>query len=253
MKILKTENDLNDLDTDLAFVPTMGALHAGHLELVRIAKATNKKVVVSIFVNPTQFGKNEDLDKYPRTLDDDKQKLKSLDVDYLFLPDQALIYPQGLAITHYANDNLAHCLCGLQRPGHFDGVCTVVYKLFSLLKPQIAVFGEKDYQQLMIIKDLVKHEKLNIEIVQAPVVREDSGLAMSSRNQYLTDLQKQDAALLYENLAKIKNQELTIEDAKVFLTTKGFQIEYLEQRWQRLFLAAKLGTVRLIDNIACNS
>ena len=253
MKILKTENDLNDLDTDLAFVPTMGALHAGHLELVRIAKATNKKVVVSIFVNPTQFGKNEDLDKYPRTLDDDKQKLKSLDVDYLFLPDQALIYPQGLVITHYANDNLAHCLCGLQRPGHFDGVCTVVYKLFSLLKPQIAVFGEKDYQQLIIIKDLVKQEKLNIEIVQAPVVREDSGLAMSSRNQYLTDLQKQDAALLYENLAKIKNQELTIEDAKVFLTTKGFQIEYLEQRWKRLFLAAKLGTVRLIDNIACNS
>lgn len=253
MKILKKENDLIDLEADLAFVPTMGALHAGHLELVEIAKATNKKVVVSIFVNPTQFGKNEDLDKYPRTLDDDKQKLKNLDVDYLFLPDQNLIYPQGLSITHFANDNLTHCLCGLQRPGHFDGVCTVVYKLFSLLKPQIAVFGEKDYQQLMIIKDLVKQENLNIEIIQAPIVRENSGLAMSSRNQYLTDLQKQDAALLYENLLKIKNQDLTIEEAKVFLTTKGFEIEYLETRWNRLFIAAKLGTVRLIDNIAWNS
>jgi len=228
----------------------MGALHAGHSSLIEIAREYSKKLVVSIFVNPTQFGPSEDLENYPRPIEDDISKLKKLDVDYLFLPEQELIYPDGLEVTHYADKDLANALCGLNRPGHFDGVCTVVYKLFDLVKPKYAVFGEKDFQQLKIIQDLVVRENLDIEIISAPILREEDGLAMSSRNLYLDPDERQKAAKLNQVLKAIVENRKSIDEAKKEILELGFELDYLEEKWGRVFLAAKLGQTRLIDNMA---
>jgi pantoate--beta-alanine ligase len=252
VKILKTQQDLEflkDID-DLAFVPTMGALHDGHLALVKAAQEKASKVVVSIFVNPTQFGPKEDLDQYPRPIEEDIAKLEKLAVDFLFLPGLELIYPDGEKITHKADKGLSNALCALSRPGHFDGVVTVVYKLFDLIKPQCAVFGEKDFQQLLIIEAMVKKENLNIEIIRAPIYREADGLAMSSRNQYLSKDQRELAPLLYNGLLRLQKSEISSEDLKKELETKSFQVDYVEKLWRRLFIAAKIGSTRLIDNIA---
>ncbi len=251
MKILKTKADLKLISREktLSLIPTMGALHEGHLSLVNLAQTSADQVIVSIFVNPTQFGPNEDLEKYPRSIEEDIKKLEALNIDYLFLPSEAVLYPNGRVLTHYANKELSNALCGLNRPGHFDGVSTVVYKLFDLIKPDSAIFGEKDYQQLLIIKDMVENESLDIEIIGAPILREKDGLAMSSRNVYLSIEDREKVAELNKCLGAIVNNQESVEKVKVYLSSLGFELDYLEKLWGRVFIAVKIGSSRLIDNL----
>lgn len=259
----------------IAFVPTMGNLHEGHISLVKKAQTLADKVVVSIFVNPLQFDDKQDLAKYPRTLQADIKKLMQAGSNLLFTPDAKVMYPQGLDFHTFIHvPGMDDKLCGLERPGHFDGVATVVTKLFNMVQADVAVFGEKDYQQLLLIRKLVSDLNLPVKIVGAPTVREQNGLAMSSRNQHLTDTQKQHAAALYSNLLELKqqlesgNQEFTalLKHADSQLTAAGFTLDYIDIRRAedlqlanpevdkqlRLLAAGRLGSVRLIDNIACN-
>lgn len=256
----------------VAFVPTMGNLHEGHLSLVRQAKEAADIVVVSIFVNPMQFGEKEDLATYPRTIDADVLALKTAGVDVVFTPNIADIYPQGdQAHTAIRVPLLSEPLCGAQRPGHFDGVCTVVYKLFRLIEPDIAVFGEKDLQQLLIIQKMVEDLSLNIDIRHGVTTRASDGLALSSRNQYLSATERQIAPRLWQTLqdcAQTLRGASTVSAANILaqasdeLTAAGFKVDYLELRELQtlqtttdlshdcaLFVAATLGTTRLIDNI----
>jgi pantoate--beta-alanine ligase len=183
----------------IALVPTMGYFHEGHLSLMREARRRADKIVVSLFVNPRQFGPNEDLDKYPRNLASDTKLAEQEHVDILFFPSNDVMYPEGYQTT-IAVPGLSHLLCGRSRPGHFDGVATVVAKLFNLVQPEIAIFGRKDYQQLSLIRQMVLDLNFNIEIVGHQIVREPSGLAMSSRNKYLDEQEKKDALCLYKGL-----------------------------------------------------
>ena len=256
----------------VAFVPTMGNLHDGHLSLVRQAKEAADIVVVSIFVNPMQFGEKEDLATYPRTIDADVLALKTAGVDVVFTPSIADIYPQGdQAHTAIRVPLLSEPLCGAQRPGHFDGVCTVVYKLFRLIEPDIAVFGEKDLQQLLIIQKMVEDLSLNIDIRHGVTTRASDGLALSSRNQYLSATERQIAPRLWQTLqdcAQTLRGASTVSAANILaqasdeLAAAGFKVDYLELRELQtlhtatdlshdcaLFVAATLGTTRLIDNI----
>jgi pantoate--beta-alanine ligase len=241
----------------LALVPTMGALHAGHLSLVKEALKHADQVMVTIYVNPLQFGVNEDFSAYPRTEAADLEKLAEAKVDYVFVP------PAGFADTApsiSANAQLASILCGQQRPGHFDGVVSIVNHFFELIKPDYAVFGEKDYQQLLIIKEMARRLQPQLKIVAAPIMRAASGLALSSRNAYLSTEDKVKAALLYQTLNELadlfkkylsfEKLKQDIELAKANLTALGFSIDYLETHYERLFIAAKIAGVRLIDNIA---
>ncbi len=235
-----------------ALVPTMGALHEGHLSLVEIARKHADLVGVSIFVNPLQFGPNEDFSKYPRTLEKDLELLKKLNVDYIFTPTVEEVYPA--VIDHIqADSDIANRLCGINRPGHFDGVCTVVKRLFDLLKPDIAIFGEKDYQQLMVIQEMTTRLNLPIEIIGAPIIRESNGLAMSSRNQYLSESDKKLASNIYQTLSYLSSlnstSEIDLDQAKNKLEKMGIKIEYLELHWDRIFIAARIGSTRLIDNV----
>lgn len=182
-----------------ALVPTMGFFHEGHLSLMREARKYADKTVVSLFVNPRQFGPEEDLEKYPRNLESDISLAEQENVDILFFPSTEVMYPKGYQTT-IAVPGLAHMLCGQSRPGHFDGVATVVAKLFNLVRPNVAVFGRKDYQQLSLIRQMVLDLNFNIEIIAHPIVREPSGLAMSSRNKYLDEQEKKDALCLYHGL-----------------------------------------------------
>lgn len=256
----------------IAFVPTMGNLHDGHLALVRQARAAGDAVVVSIFVNPMQFAAHEDLDTYPRTLDDDLSALREAGVDLVLTPDKEGIYPDGSAQhTAIHVPVLGDALCGKDRPGHFDGVCTVVYKLFQLVGPDIAVFGEKDLQQLLIIKKMVADLSLPIDIQSGPTQRSEDGLALSSRNQYLSASERALAPLLWQTLQSC-GATLTetpagpsasiIDPAREALEHAGFTVDYLELREMStlqlvdnmdqdcaLFVAARLGNTRLIDNI----
>lgn len=278
MKTLSTIEKLKEFRSSLgsktlAFVPTMGALHEGHLSLVHKAKELADIVIVSIFVNPLQFGPNEDYTKYPRLLKEDSEKLSSINVDYLFCPDLRSVeeakhkpHPekeqiknqkeQWFTLLHEykdkvkANLDIANKLCGLNRPGHFDGVCAVVKLFFDLIKPDFAIFGEKDYQQLMVIKDLVESNNIETKIVAHPIIREANGLAMSSRNQYLSKEQKELAPNLHKELQNIKNETSKLEDSKNKLELLGFRVDYLETHWDRIFVAAKLGNTRLIDNLS---
>ena len=240
----------------VAFVPTMGALHEGHLSLVKIAKQHADIVWVSIFVNPLQFGPSEDFSKYPRTLDNDIAMLETVDVDYIWAPSVEEMYGEGVnsqRSTVKADIELNNCLCGLNRPGHFDGVCTVVKLLFDLIQPDVAVFGEKDYQQLMVIREMVVRLKLPVEIIGAPILREASGLAMSSRNRYLSDIERKLADNIYQTLSylsgldRVSKQDL--DQAKTKLEDLGMSVDYLEVHWGRIFAAAKIGSTRLIDNV----
>lgn len=256
----------------VAFVPTMGNLHEGHLSLVRQAKEAADIVVVSIFVNPMQFGEKEDLATYPRTIDADVLALKTAGVDVVFTPSIADIYPQGdQAHTAIRVPLLSEPLCGAQRPGHFDGVCTVVYKLFRLIEPDVAVFGEKDLQQLLIIQKMVEDLSLNIDIRHGVTTRASDGLALSSRNQYLSATERQIAPRLWQTLqdcaqtlrgASTGSAGTILAQASDELTAAGFKVDYLELRELQtlhtatdlshdcaLFVAATLGTTRLIDNI----
>ena len=271
-KALRDHLDAVRAQSRVAFVPTMGNLHDGHLSLVHQARAAADIVVVSIFVNPMQFGKEEDLATYPRTIDADVAALKAAGVDVVFTPGIADIYPQGdQAHTAIRVPLLGEPLCGAQRPGHFDGVCTVVYKLFRLVQPDVAVFGEKDLQQLLIIQRMVQDLSLDIDIQQGLTSRAGDGLALSSRNQYLSDAERQIAPRLWQTLQecaqKLRNAsdvgvENTLTQASHDLEIAGFSVHYLELRELRtlttatdlsrdcaLFAAATLGTTRLIDNI----
>ncbi|MCF2856820.1 pantoate--beta-alanine ligase [Pseudoalteromonas sp. SMS1] len=255
----------------IAFVPTMGNLHQGHFSLVEKAKTLADKVVVSIFVNPMQFGQNEDLDNYPRTLSQDKQGLAELETDIVFTPSVATIYPNGLNTQSFVDvPGVSEGYCGGSRAGHFRGVATVVTKLFNLVQPDFACFGEKDYQQLQVIKTMVHDLSMPIEIIGVPTQREVSGLAMSSRNGYLSEQEKDIAKVLYKvlNLAAdaLKAGERNFHhlelEAKSQLENAGLTPDYfsiahrttlkpaMKEDSQFVILAAAfLGNVRLIDNI----
>lgn len=253
----------------IAFVPTMGNLHAGHLKLVEEAQKNAEKVVVSIFVNPTQFGAGEDFENYPRTGEEDRQKLTGVNTDLLFQPAVTEVYAAD-AKTAVTVSGLSELHCGASRPGHFTGVATVVCKLFNMVQPDIALFGLKDFQQLMIIRTMVRDLNIEVDIIGVETVREASGLAMSSRNGYLTAAEKNIAPMLYQSLCTAKDAVLTsklpfseIEHrAMQFLTEAGFQTDYFsicragdlsyakgDEQDLVLLAAVKLGTTRLIDNL----
>lgn len=259
----------------VAFVPTMGNLHDGHLSLVQKARELADRIVVSIFVNPLQFNDKNDLNGYPRTLNEDINLLSELGCDLVFTPSEQVMYPDGMdKQTCIHVPGMEDKLCGLSRPGHFDGVATVVTKLFNMVQPDIAVFGEKDYQQLMLIKKLVHDLNLSVDIVGAPTRREESGLALSSRNNLLTATQSVQASMLHQQLLMVKTAlekgtadlDAVMSGAQTQLKQAGFEPEYLEIRRAvdlekvrpgqdtalRILVAARLGDVRLIDNIACN-
>lgn len=208
MKILKSISEVrivvnNNKDKQIGFVPTMGFLHEGHLSLIKKAREENELVFVSIFVNPTQFGENEDLDSYPRDLERDSKLCLNAGVDYIFLPNANEMYGENFS-TFVQVDKLREGLCGKSRPVHFNGVCTVVTKLFNIVKPNKAYFGEKDAQQLAIIKRLVKDLNIDVEIIGCPIVREEDGLAKSSRNSYLSEKERIEARVLSMGLKKCK-------------------------------------------------
>lgn len=206
MQIVKHPKELREICDSIrlggktvSFVPTMGALHDGHLQLVHIAQTLGDVVIVSIFVNPTQFGPNEDFEKYPRDMDGDRAKLEGLGVDIIFAPKASVMYPKG-AVTSVIVDDITSGFCGAHRPNHFKGVSTVVTKLFNIVGPCAAIFGKKDYQQLQVIKRLVNDLNMPIKIVGVPTVRERDGLAMSSRNAYLSDEERNRALSLSKGL-----------------------------------------------------
>jgi pantoate--beta-alanine ligase len=255
----------------IAFVPTMGNLHQGHLNLVREAKKQADIVVVSIFVNPLQFGPDEDLDAYPRTLEEDSKLLEELGVDALFMPTTNDIYARGLEQQTFVEvPGLSYMICGASRPGHFRGVATIVCKLFNMVQPNLAFFGEKDFQQLQVIKAMVTDLSMNLKVFGVTTTREDDGLAMSSRNHYLKDLERKLAPTLYKKMHELVDEiyagrrdfsRLT-QEYKLQLAELGFNPDYLEIRNvenllqpghedQHLVLlaAAFLGKTRLIDNL----
>lgn len=256
----------------VTFVPTMGNLHRGHLSLVEQARQLGDVVVVSIFVNPLQFGPNEDFDKYPRTFDADREKLAGLGVEAIFLPHTEAMYPAGKERSAQVYiPELSNILCGEHRPGHFQGVTTVVAKLFNIVQPDVAVFGEKDFQQLFLIRQMAKDLFMPIEIVGVATLREADGLAMSSRNGYLGVEERKMAPKLYEILRRIKDRMETsnvsgdslCREAMAELESHGFSPEYVELRSAKnlqaiegkvekelvVLAAARLGTTRLIDNL----
>ena len=257
----------------ISLVPTMGNLHEGHLSLIKYAQNISDYTVVSIFVNPTQFVVGEDFDEYPRTLDSDIESISKLNVDLVFVPDTEEIYPvNDQASIEVPVSELESIHCGKYRPGHFRGVATVVSKLFDMVKPDIAIFGEKDYQQLLIIRSLVKSLFLPIEIIGLPTVREKSGLAMSSRNNYLSQSDRQRAPMLHEcikaTIKSIKNSVIDYvyleKEAKFFLEKAGFKIDYYSicdldtlrapiNENLVILAAVWLGKTRLIDNASVHT
>ena len=261
--------DWHEQGQSVALVPTMGNLHEGHLQLVKQAQQLADKVIVSIFVNPTQFVAGEDFETYPRTIEDDMKHLEAMDTDLTFFPDVDEVYTGGIELdTQLVAPELDNIFCGAFRPGHFNGVATVVKKLLKMVQPDIAIFGNKDYQQLLVIKKLVADLDLPVEIIGAEIVRETSGLALSSRNRYLSQQEKEIAAELYRTLSGIaevvkagSNDYQKLEaDAIEYLDNKGFKTEYLSIRnaedltepaaGELVVLAAVwLGKARLIDNI----
>ncbi|QMV62449.1 pantothenate synthetase [Ectopseudomonas oleovorans] len=255
----------------VGFVPTMGNLHAGHVSLVEIASQRADFVVASIFVNPLQFGAGEDLDNYPRTLVADQEKLFAAGCHLLFHPDVTEMYPHGMdSQTRVTVQGVSEGLCGASRPGHFEGVATVVTKLFHMVQPDLAVFGEKDYQQLAVIRTLVRDLNMPIQIIGAPTQRAEDGLALSSRNGYLSAEQRATAPVLYRGLQGIADElkrgardyTRLIENAQAQQREAGFVPDYLEirnaislrpaaidDRHLVVLTAAQLGKTRLIDNL----
>ncbi len=252
-----------------AFVPTMGNLHEGHLSLIRLAKAHGGPVVASIFVNRLQFAPHEDFDTYPRTFERDCDLLRSAGCDFVFAPNEAELYPQPQTLRVQPPSELADTLEGHFRPGFFTGVCTVVLKLFNCVQPRVAVFGKKDYQQLLVIRHMVKQLALPIEIVAAETTRAPDGLALSSRNGYLSDAQRAEAVTLSRELVGIatavqqgRQDWATMEQhAMAALTERGWQPDYVAIRRRSnlaapvggdalvVLAAAKIGATRLIDNL----
>ncbi|MGB5246757.1 MAG: pantoate--beta-alanine ligase [Woeseia sp.] len=255
----------------IALVPTMGNLHEGHLSLLALAREHAERLIVTIFVNPTQFGAGEDFEKYPRTLERDKRYLKRANTDVLFVPSVETIYPFGTdSATSVTVPVLTEEFCGLGRPGHFDGVTSVVSRLFSMVQPDVAVFGEKDYQQQLVIRRMVDDMHLPIEVITGPTQREEDGLALSSRNQYLTEQEREVAPELHNALQEISRELQSgnddydgLEQAAIAkLDSRGFKSEYVsirraenlglpDRETDRLVVlaAAQLGKARLIDNV----
>ena len=270
MEIINNENQAKEVlkdFSDTALVPTMGNLHSGHLSLVDKAKEVGKTIIASIYVNPLQFGINEDFDSYPRTLHDDLSKLELAGCDFVFCPSENILQN----IQKYKAPDISKKLCGKSRPTHFDGVVTIVRKLFEVLNPNYAVFGLKDYQQFLIIKKFFKEHNFQIKILGSPIIREDDGLAMSSRNNLLTSKDRKIAPKIYEQLTFIKNNiknkthnELIINSIEAFKEDDIFpeylsilNPETLEDAGENdesvlIAIAVKLGNVRLIDNILVN-
>ena len=267
----QTIKKLKQQNKKIGFVPTMGYLHEGHLSLVECSKKENDITVVSIFVNPTQFGENEDFDKYPRDIERDLKLCEKADVDYVFAPKVSEMYPKGYS-TYVIMETLTDKLCGKFRPGHFKGVLTVVNKLFNIVQPDNAYFGEKDYQQLIIIKKMVKELNMNVNVVGCPIIREEDGLAMSSRNKYLSEEERKSALSLNKALFLAKelfekgetNPEKIKEEMKKLILSYPLvkEIQYIEivdpktleekqkvEKGDRVLLAVFVGDTRLIDNI----
>lgn len=275
---MKTETTIQGLSASLnparsarkiiGFVPTMGNLHQGHLNLVREARKLCDVVVVSIFVNPIQFGPNEDFDNYPRTLEQDQQLLADVGCDIVFAPTVEQMYGNKPRLTNISVSGITNDLCGLQRPGHFDGVAVVVTKLFNIVQPNYALFGQKDYQQLAVIRQFVQDLNIPLEVIGVPIARAEDGLALSSRNGYLSEQERATAPVIFQSL-KTAEQQLhagkTLEEAlagiRQTLTDAGLVVDYVEARTPELqkidefnqdvviLIAAKLGKTRLIDNL----
>jgi pantoate--beta-alanine ligase len=278
-KTIDTSRTVSDLRTrvtawrgageSVALVPTMGAIHAGHLSLVTLAKGKANRVVTSLFVNPLQFGPREDFHAYPRDEARDGAVLADAGSDLLYAPDASEMYPEGFS-TKVSVGDLTEDLCGASRPNHFDGVATVVAKLLLQCAPDKAIFGEKDYQQLLVIKRLARDLNIPVEIIGGPIVREDDGLALSSRNTYLSPADRKIAPLLYatiqnvaEDLAQGRGADDAAEAARFKLEASGFRVDYVAVRdpetlkplhgpvkRARVLAAVRLGTTRLIDNVA---
>ena len=277
MKVLKSKKTLIDyverqreMGKKIGFAPTMGALHQGHLSLYKAAKKENDEVISSIFVNPTQFNNPDDFQKYPKTLEKDLELLEKAGVDAVYVPNVEEMYPDGLNSKKYDFDGLENEMEGKYRPGHFDGVGTIVEELFRQVQPHNAYFGEKDYQQLAIIKKMVEKTKLPVKIHGVPTLREEDGLAMSSRNVRLTETQRKEATIIYETLTKVKEwfKVLSLEEIKQKVTdifrNSNFELEYFviadektlketdffyKDKNYRAFIVAYADTVRLIDNM----
>jgi len=265
----KIVNDILKSGKSIGFVPTMGYLHKGHLSLVEAARKENDVVVVSIFVNPTQFGPNEDYNRYPRDLERDLRLLEPIGVDYVFNPSVEEMYP-AMYSTYVEEVELSKYLCGASRPGHFRGVCTVVTKLFNIVKPTKAYFGQKDAQQFRVLKRMVKDLNMDVEMIEMPIVREEDGLAMSSRNVYLNPEERKEATRLYKSLLKAKEliesgerdvQKIKSEMLKI-LDHPLLKVDYVEvvdeetlrpvekiERKVIVALAVFVGKARLIDNM----
>lgn len=264
--------NLKKKNKKIGFVPTMGALHQGHISLIREAKKENDVVVVSIFVNPKQFGPNEDFNKYPRLHEEDSALCEKETVDFLFLPDEKSFYESD-HLTYVEVENLSNIHCGKTRPGHFRGVTTVVLKLFNIVQPDKAYFGKKDFQQLTIIKKMVKDLSLPIEIIGCPIIRDFDGLALSSRNKYLSEEERNSALSISKSLIKAKESILNNERNpekiyeiifNILNSTPNLKIDYISIVDDKLLLpinkitnnsvillACYVGTTRLIDNLHC--
>ncbi|MFA5806107.1 MAG: pantoate--beta-alanine ligase [Melioribacteraceae bacterium] len=241
-KQLKKSYELKE--KKIGLVPTMGALHSGHISLIETCINENDISVVSIFVNPTQFNDPKDLERYPRTFENDLKLLRDLNVDYLFCPDYSEIYTDNFKYKVCEND-LSQILCGKFRPGHFEGVLTVVMKLLNIIRPDKAYFGEKDYQQYLLIDGMCKSFFLDVEIVPCPIIREADGLALSSRNALLTS----DEKFFAQNFPWLLKSEKSCEMIKSELDELGFKVDYIEEIGNRRFGAVHVGKVRLIDNV----
>ena len=275
---MKTETTIQGLSASLnparaarkiiGFVPTMGNLHEGHLNLVREARKLCDVVVVSIFVNPIQFGPNEDFDSYPRTLEQDQHLLAEVGCDIVFAPTVEQMYGNKPRLTNIAVSDITNDLCGLQRPGHFDGVAVVVTKLFNIVQPNFAFFGQKDFQQLAVIRQFVRDLNIPLEVIGVPITRAEDGLALSSRNGYLSAENRAIAPTIYKTLQTAEAELLAgtaltevLANMNTALTAVGFVVDYIEARTPELqkieqfdqdvvlFVAAKLGATRLIDNL----
>ena len=278
MKVINKPEELQKIIEELkkegknvGFVPTMGALHLGHVSLIKKSVLQNDITVVSVYVNPIQFGPNEDYEKYPRPIEKDIKVCQDNKVDFLFLPTNETLYNKNFS-TYIYNNNVSKIMCGITRPTHFQGVCTIVAKLFNIVMPQRAYFGLKDYQQYIIIKQMVEDLNFNIEIIGCPIVREESGIAMSSRNTYLSKEEKIQATGIYKSLClakqlfcegkKIENIKQVVEEN--ILKIPKSKIDYIEIRNSQnlqevtdldknivIAVAVKVGNVRLIDNMVC--
>ncbi|SFB22819.1 pantoate--beta-alanine ligase [Clostridium frigidicarnis] len=278
MKLLKSIEEVREYilncknkNFSIGLVPTMGYLHEGHGSLIKQARKNNDKVVVSIFVNPIQFGPTEDLSTYPRDLEKDSLFCESLGVDVIFAPSSKKMYPSNSISTFVTVNNITEVLCGAKRPGHFQGVCTVVSKLFNIISPTRAYFGEKDYQQLTVIKTMVKELNFPVEIIGCPIVREDDLLAKSSRNSYLSNTERQDALVLYKSLLKCKDlistgefitANIKKEMEAIIHSVSSSKIDYIDivdtnnlmpveliNHDVLVALAVYIGETRLIDNM----